>query len=99
MKIIFLILALAGYSSLSFAGTDAYSIKPFIDASGKKHCCEVTVHNGKEIGCLKALIKANADGSYEVHLEEKSVKALEGQRITAGATSEATMNDFNPFSP
>jgi len=85
MIYIFLIAAvlLSGCSSLNYAGSADYSIKPFAAADGKMHCCEVRVRNGKEIGLLEATISVKPDGSYKVHLMEKSVLAFRGQEISA----------------
>lgn len=85
--LVIVLLLLAGCSSMNYAGTASYNIKPFIDANGNKHCCEVNVRNGKEIGELDATITAKADGSYKVRLHEVSVKAFEGQRIAGKAAA------------
>jgi hypothetical protein len=78
------LLPMYGCASLNHAGTASYSVKPFADQNGNVHCCEVTVHNGKEIESLEAHIEKNGD-NYVVDLKEKGVKAFAGQRISASA--------------
>ena len=80
---------LAGCASLNNAGTAKYSVEPIITDSGPI-CCRVLVENGKEYASLKAHIERRADGSYVVDLDERNVKAFEGQAKTAGAVKAAT---------
>lgn len=80
---------MSGCASLQFAGTADYQVRPFRDELGATHCCEMAVHNGKEIANLKAHIQRAADGSYTVDLEEQGVTAFQGQAIAAGAAKEA----------
>lgn len=82
---------LAGCASLNAAGTAKYSVEPIITDSGPV-CCRVLVENGKEYATLKAHVERRADGSYVVDLDEKTVKAFEGQAKvaeTAGAAAKA----------
>lgn len=76
-----ILLALAGCSSLQHAGVASYNVKPIV-VKGETICCEVAIHNGKEIGRLDALVEKRADG-YTVHLQEWRVNAFAGQRIAA----------------
>ena len=79
---------LAGCASLNNAGTAKYSVEPIITDSGPI-CCRVLVENGKEYASLKAHVERRADGSYVVDLDEKTVKAFEGQAKVAEATNGA----------
>ena len=82
---------LAGCASLNNAGTAKYSVEPIITDSGPI-CCRVLVENGKEYATLKAHVERRVDGSYVVDLDEKTVKAFEGQAKvaeTAGAAAKA----------
>lgn len=88
LLIIAALLALAGCASLDHAGTAAYDVRPFIDAAGAPHCCEVSVRNGKEIASLKARIEKRGD-DYIVELEQQGVQAFAGQAIAAGAQRAA----------
>lgn len=80
---------LAGCASLNNAGTAKYSVEPIVTDSGPI-CCRVLVENGKEYASLKAHVERRADGSYVVDLDERNVKAFEGQAKTAGAVKAAT---------
>ena len=83
------LLALAsGCTSLQYAGTASYSVKPIVDAKGNVICCSVDVKNGKEIANLEAHIQKQGD-NYTVDLKEQGVAAFAGQAIAAGATKEA----------
>lgn len=62
-------------------GTAEYSVKPIVSGD-RVVCCEVLVKNGKEYTSLKAHIERRADGSYVVDLDERNVKAFEGQATT-----------------
>ena len=77
-------LSVSGCASLSEAGVASYRIAPLPDGT----CCEVTVHNGKEIAVLDAVIEKTGD-NYKVTLHEEGVVAFEGQRIAAGAAKTA----------
>ena len=88
LLIIAALLALAGCASLNNAGTANYDVRPFIDAAGAPHCCEVSVRNGKEIANLKARIEKRGD-DYIVELEQQGVQAFAGQAIAAGAQRAA----------
>ena len=82
---------LAGCASLNNAGTAKYSVEPIITDAGPI-CCRVLVENGKEYAVLKAHVERRADGSYVVDLDERTVKAFEGQAKvaeTAGAAAKA----------
>lgn len=82
---------IAGCASLNNAGTAKYSVEPIITDNGPI-CCRVLVENGKEYATLKAHVERRADGSYVVDLDEKTVKAFEGQAKvaeTAGAAAKA----------
>ena len=81
-------LFLTSCASLQYAGNASYTVKPFKDDAGKVICCEVEVHNGKEIANLEAHISVQ-DGNYTVDLKEQGVAAFEGQRIAAHATQAA----------
>lgn len=83
-----IVLALTGCASIQYAGTAAYSIKPFTDETGKVICCAVDVKNGKEIANLEAHVSKQGD-DYTVDLKEQGVAAFAGQAIAAGATKEA----------
>ena len=83
LMMILTLAALSGCASLNYAGNADYSVKPFVAQDGTIQCCEVRVHNGKEIGLLDATIDVKKDGSYKVHLMEKSVLAFKGQEISA----------------
>ena len=80
---------LAGCASLNNAGTAKYSVEPIITDSGPI-CCRVLVENGKEYAILKAHVERRADGSYVVDLDERTVKAFEGQAKTADTVKTAT---------
>ena len=80
---------LTGCASLNNAGTAKYSVEPIITETGPI-CCRVLVENGKEYASLKAHVERRADGSYVVDLDERNVKAFEGQAKTAGAVKAAT---------
>ena len=80
---------LTGCASLNNAGTAKYSVEPIITDSGPI-CCRVLVENGKEYASLKAHVERKPDGSYIVDLDERTVKAFEGQAKTAGAVKAAT---------
>ena len=82
------LLALAGCASLNNAGTADYQVRPFLDAAGAPHCCEVSVRNGKEIASVKARIEKRGD-DYTVEIEQQGVQAFAGQAIVAGATKDA----------
>lgn len=82
------LLALVGCASLNNAGTAEYQVRPFIDAAGAPHCCEVSVKNGKEIASVKARIEKRGD-DYTVEIEQQGVQAFAGQAIVAGATKDA----------
>ena len=86
--IIIALLALAGCASLNNAGTADYQVRPFLDAAGAPHCCEVSVRNGKEIASVKARIEKRGD-DYTVEIEQQGVQAFAGQAIVAGVTHEA----------
>lgn len=86
--IIIALLALAGCASLNNAGTADYQVRPFLDAAGAPHCCEVSVRNGKEIASVKARIEKRGD-DYTVEIEQQGVQAFAGQAIVAGATKDA----------
>lgn len=73
---------------MQYAGSASYTVSPVITPNGDAVCCAVTVHNGKEIGMLKAHIEKDGD-KYTVDLEEQNVLAFEGQRIVSGAAREA----------
>ena len=88
LLIIAALLALAGCASLDHAGTAAYDVRPFVDAAGAPHCCEVSVRNGKEIASLKARIEKRGD-DYIVEPEPQGVQAFAGQAIAAGAQRAA----------
>jgi len=77
-------LMLAGCSSLNSAGTAKYSVEPIVTESSGVICCRVSVENGKEYASLKAHVERRADGSYVVDLDERAVKAFEGQAVTGG---------------
>ena len=77
---------LTGCASLNNAGTAKYSVEPIITDSGPI-CCRVLVENGKEYASLKAHVERKPDGSYVVDLDEKTVKAFEGQAKVAEATN------------
>lgn len=77
---------LAGCASLNNAGSARYSVEPIITDSGPI-CCRVIVENGKEYASLKAHVERRADGSYVVDLDERTVKAFEGQVISATAAA------------
>ena len=82
---------LAGCASLNNAGTAKYTVEPIITDAGPI-CCRVLVENGKEYAVLKAHVERRADGSYVVDLDERTVKAFEGQTKiaeTAGAAAKA----------
>lgn len=82
------LLSLTGCASLQYAGNASYSVKPFQDDKGNVLCCQVDVHNGKEIANLEAhVIKQGND--YTVDLKEQGIAAFQGQAISAGATQEA----------
>ena len=82
------LLALSGCTSLQYAGTASYSVKPIVDAKGNVICCAVDVKNGKEIANLEAHVQKQGD-NYTVDLKEQGVAAFAGQAIAAGATKEA----------
>lgn len=82
------LLGLTGCASLNEAGTASYSVKPYTDAQGNTHCCEVSVQNGKEIRLLDATVEKRGD-DYTVKLHEEGVTAFDGQRIAAGAAQSA----------
>ena len=86
--VILSLFALSGCTSLQYAGTASYSVKPFADAKGVMQCCAVEVHNGKEIANLEAHIVKTGD-NYTVDLKEQGVIAFQGQAIAAGATRDA----------
>lgn len=77
-----LAVCLSGCTSLNNAGTATYSIKTSADG------WEVTVHNGKEIAILDAVVIKKGE-DIEVRLHEEGVVAFEGQRIAAGAAKTA----------
>ena len=82
---------LAGCASLNNAGTAKYSVEPIITDNGPI-CCRVLVENGKEYAVLKAHVERRADGSYVVDLDERTVKAFDGQAKvaeTAGAAAKS----------
>jgi hypothetical protein len=86
MKTIMVLAAVAllpGCASLEYAGNSSYSVKPWQDAYGRLHCCDVQVHNGKEMAAVHAHIRMTKDGDIEVDLQEQGVTAFEGQRIAS----------------
>lgn len=84
-----MLLGMTGCASLNQAGTASYSVKPYTDAQGTTHCCEVTVNNGKEIKLLDATVEKRGD-DYTVKLHEEGVAAFHGQEIAAGAAKTVT---------
>jgi len=75
--------ALSGCASLNNAGISSMKVKPYLDSNGNKACCEWDYTGGKEIGEVTADVTIKPDGSFKGHLHEVSVKAFEGQRISA----------------
>lgn len=92
MKKLLLVLALtasaSGCQSLQYAGTADYEVRPFLGSDGKNNCCEVVIHNGKEIANLEAHVTKVGD-SYTVDLKEQGVAAFQGQKISAEALQTA----------
>lgn len=84
---IFAMLALAGCTSLQYAGTASYTVSPIV-VDGKTYCCAVDVKNGKEIARLDATISKQGD-NYQVQLHEDGVAAFKGQEIASSATAGA----------
>lgn len=82
-----LALFLQGCTSLNSAGTASYTVKPFM-VGDRAVCCEITIHNGKEIALLDATVIKKGD-DYTVRLYEEGVVAFEGQRVAAGAAKTA----------
>lgn len=93
MKYIICLLAIlvSGCSSLNNAGSAKYSIEPIVTESNAVICCRVSIENGKEYATLKAHVERKEDGSYVVDLDERTVKAFEGQEITKSAV-ESSIN-------
>jgi len=92
--------ALSGCASLQYAGNSTMKVKPYVDSNGNKQCCSWEIRNGKEIGEITADVSIKPDGSFKGHLHEVSVKAFEGQKVSAsvaktgiraGAAAAATM--------
>lgn len=84
-----ILFGLFGCASLQNAGTAKYKIEPFVNnVTGETICCVVTVTNGKEISNLIAHVEKKGD-NYTIDLNERGVKAFEGQAIAAGAMKEA----------
>lgn len=86
MKLLISLISALALSGCSYGLTN-YSVKPFEDSTGKIHCCDVSIINGKEIGQLKALVYMGADGELMVSLEQSDVKAFQGQAIAATVAS------------
>lgn len=78
-----ILLALAGCTSLQYAGNASYTVRPFV-IGDRAVCCDITIYNGKEIALLDATIIKTGD-DYQVHLHEEGVAAFEGQRVAAAA--------------
>lgn len=88
MKVVLLLVALiSGCTSLQYAGSAEYSVKPFTTDKGAVICCEVVVRNGKEIASIEASVTKFGD-DYTVILKESNVMAFQGQSIAAGAMKE-----------
>jgi len=81
--IITILAALSGCASLNYAGNSSMKVQPYVDSNGEKQCCAWEFHNGKEIGEVTADVSIKPDGSFKGHLHELSVKAFEGQKISA----------------
>jgi len=77
------LMTLGGCASLQYAGNSTMKVKPYVDSNGNKQCCSWEIRNGKEIGEITADVAIKPDGSFKGHLHEVSVKAFEGQRISA----------------
>lgn len=88
MILIALALLLTGCASLQYAGSADYQVRPFRDSAGKSDCCEVVIHNGKEIAQVDAHITKDGD-KYTVDLHELGVAAFAGQKISAEAVQNA----------
>lgn len=88
LYLIALVSLFTGCASVQNAGTAEYTVRPFLDAGGSVHCCEIRVVNGKEIALLEAHVAKQGD-NYTVDLKEQGVVAFEGQRIAAGAMQAA----------
>ncbi|MDP2026468.1 hypothetical protein [Sulfuriferula sp.] len=86
--LIALALMLSGCESLQYAGSADYQVRPFRDAAGKSDCCEVVIHNGKEIAQVDAHVTKDGD-KYTVDLHELGVAAFAGQKISAEALQTA----------
>lgn len=80
---------LAGCASLNNAGTAKYSFETVATDNGPV-CCRVIIENGKEYASLKLHVERRSDGSYSVDLDERNVRAFEGQAVTGG-TVEAVV--------
>jgi hypothetical protein len=83
-------LALAGCSSLQYAGNASYSIKPFVTdtKTGTAACCQVDIHDGKERAALDVRVIKNGE-NYDITFSERSVQAFAGQAIAANALQAA----------
>lgn len=81
-------ISLGGCASLQYAGSADYQVRPFLDSNGKNLCCEVVIHNGKEIANLEAHVTKDGD-KYTLDLKEQGVAAFQGQKISAEAAQNA----------
>ena len=92
MKIVAIaaMLALAGCSSLQYAGNAAYTVKPFITdvTTGAAMCCEVEIRDGKERASLDLHVVKSGE-NYDITLSERGTTAFAGQTIAAGSTQAA----------
>lgn len=89
LLIVCLLGLLAGCASLNNAGTAKYTVEPIVTEANGVICCRVSVENGKEYASLKAHIERRADGSYVVDLDERTIRAFEGQAKVAETASAA----------
>lgn len=90
LAVIAVLFAMAGCSSLQYAGNATYTVKPFItDAStGTAICCEVEIKDGKERASLDLHVVKSGD-NYDITLSERGTTAFAGQTIAAGSTQAA----------
>lgn len=83
-------LALAGCSSLEYAGIARYEIAPTTDQAGMPTgCCVLRVWNGKQMATVDAQFQHTSPDTYSITLHETDVQAFAGQATAAAAASDA----------